>query len=116
MKSLLGFYEADILDTTTGETKRCPMLAGWNDNPERGSLQMWRTKMCDCNLGGYYRRLEIKDDNTGETRYAAHEMSAYQFQPCDHSVPAKRFQAIRAYLSDGRIVNLRSGETTRAAA
>lgn len=111
----MNLYEVDILDIRSGETKRCPTLTGWSANAE-DSLRMWRTKMCDCNLGGYYARRSIQDGNTGETIYSAHEMSAYNFRPCDHSMPPQRFQALRAYLADGRVIDLRSGETTRAAA
>jgi hypothetical protein len=101
----MNFYDVDILDTQSGETKRCPMLTGWSDRPE-GSLQMWRTKMCDCNLGGYYQRITSIDQKTGETCYAAHEMSAYYFKGCDHSMPPKRFIALKAYLLDGRVIDL----------
>ena len=101
----MNLYEVDILDTQSNETKRCPMLTGWMDGPQ-GSILMWRTKMCDCNLGGYHRRIEMRDQTTGETRYAAHEMSAYQFKGCDHSMPPKRFVALKAYLLDGRIIDL----------
>lgn len=101
----MNLYEVDILDTTTNETKRCPMLCGWMDGP-KGSIVMWRTKMCDCNLGGYFKRIEMRDQQSGEVRYAALEMSAYQFKGCDHSMPPKRFQALKAYLLDGRIIDL----------
>lgn len=103
----MNLYEVDILDTESGETKRCPMLCGWMEG-QQGSIQMWRTKMCDCNLGGYYKRITMRDEKTGETRYAAHEMSAYYFKGCDHSMPPKRFQALTAYLLDGRVIDLRA--------
>jgi hypothetical protein len=103
----MNFYDVDILDTKSGETKRCPMLCGWMEG-EDGSIEMWRTKMCDCNLGGYHARLQYKDSRTGEVSWAQHSFSAEQFvKACgDHSMPPKRFIALKAYLRDGRVIDL----------
>lgn len=110
----MTLYEVDILDTKDDSVRRTPMWCGWS---EQGSLDMYRTKMCDCNLHGYRERGAFdKVAKQWIWHTHAHEMVASNYKGCDHAMPPERYKALRAYLADGRVVNLQSGETTRAAA
>ena len=88
------FYSVDIRLNETGEIRRIDMpknvglyAVGWCDGDD-GSLYSWRQMYCDCNLGW----LAWGERNTRGT--------------CAHSMPTKKYTALKAYLSDGREVEL----------
>lgn len=94
-------YDVDILDVATGDIRTTPMWVGWTQY----SPDIYRSAMCDCNLYGYRERGYFTDRGW-EWDGRAHEGIAYDFLQrvgCDHSMPPKHYQALAAYLSDGRL-------------
>ncbi len=107
-------YDVDILDTATGETRRTPMHTGWNEF----SIKTYMQDMCDCCLAGYRER-GYMSAGTWTWHAQSHEFGAYEFiraRGCDHSKPGKKLRALRAYLSDGRVCDLQTGQFVQAAA
>lgn len=130
------FYEVEMLDTKTGKRHRFQMdrSIGWADGP-RGAIWGWQNRVCDCNLHPYFAALAAY-----ETAVAAAEAKgqtiAYKLYPdgegkgglvntpnwrgnyplpCDHSMPPKRYAALTAHLTDGRVIDLKTGATIQNA-
>lgn len=110
----MNFYDIEILDLKTKETKRAETFCGWTEFSPR----LYRETMCDCNLGGCRDR-EIKIVN-GERSIQAHEFAANRWRqlngPCDHSMPPSRLKVTRALLSDGRVYEFETGKYSQRAA
>lgn len=104
----MNFYDIEILDLKTGDTKRVETFCGWTEH----SPPLYSVTMCDCNLGGCRDR-EIGVVN-GERRIQAHEAASYRWRQlngqCDHSMPPKRLQVTKAFLTDGRMYDFATGE------
>lgn len=121
------FYEVEMLDTKTGKQYRFQMdrSIGWADGPN-GSIWGWQNRMCDCNLHPYFAALEIHErggskgslyanaEGEGGLINRANWRGNYPL-PCDHSMPPKRYAALTAHLSDGRVIDLKTGNVLQAA-
>src|SRR5437762_10613811 len=92
------WYHVDIVDIASGDIRRTPMWAPWAGE---GSLAMYREKMCDCNLFGFRER-GWQTQQGWHWSDSPHELltAVYRdrFGPCDHSMPPKRYRAVRVYL------------------
>lgn len=101
-------YEVDILELATGDIRRTPMWAGWTEHSPR----IYRETMCDCNLYGYRERGYV-GPRGWEWEGIPHEGVAYNFlklHGCDHTMPPKRYQALTAYLDNGRVYDFERHE------
>ena len=97
-------YDVDILEVSTGLTRRTPMWVGWTQY----SPHIYQNNMCDCNLYGYRERGYVESEERGGWSWhgQSHESVAYNFIArvgCDHSTPPKHYKALLAYLDDGRV-------------
>lgn len=110
----MNFYDIEILDLQSGETKRAETFCGWTEH----SPKLYETTMCDCNLGGCRDR-EIKMVN-GERSIQAHEFASHRWRAlnggCAHTMPPTRLKVTRAFLSDGRVYDFGTSQYTRRAA
>jgi hypothetical protein len=102
------FYEIEITEKETGITRRVPYPCAWH---ETGTRHVWRTRMCDHNIAGYFTMGQT-NHQTGEFEFTpgqAHELYANQWMAqngCDHSMPPTRFVVGKAHLQDGRELEL----------
>jgi hypothetical protein len=74
---------------------------------EEGTRHEFTTRMCDCNLAGYFHAEVIKQN--GEERQLPHNITAGRWletNKCDHSMPPTRFKAVRAHLDSGTVAQL----------
>lgn len=71
---------------------------------------MYRELMCDCNLHGFRERGRLVNQPGGPPQWEWSESVPHDFVAgsikCDHSMPPKRYKALRAYLPDGQVVEL----------
>lgn len=125
------FYEVEMLDTKTGKQYRFQMdrSVGWIDGPN-GAIWGWQNRMCDCNLHPYFAALEsyekgVERGVAGLILYPNGEGEGGLINrpnwrgnyplPCDHSMPPKRYAALTAHLTDGRVIDLKTGAVLQKA-
>lgn len=99
-------YAVEIKEMSTGRVARvpCPGL-GWHD---KGSPFIWNEKTCDCVLQGFYQR---KGENTPDKWDWSLDRNVtipcvVTMTDCRHVIPTQRYKALRAFIADGRVVEL----------
>lgn len=101
------FYEFDIFEHESGETKRVPFFAYWSGEASIAE----RRRMCDCQLGAFFNA-HPDDLNTLDkiakgsvTNFFAGAQYKYlKAHKCDHA-PSKKFTVARAYV-DGDVIEI----------
>lgn len=98
----MNTYQLEIYDNVSKQTRmREPPGCGWTED----SAGQIHAKMCDCNLAGYFNAEPAEKDG----RLPPHQVIAGTYihqHGCDHSMPPKRFKAVKAHLSTGEVVQL----------
>jgi hypothetical protein len=104
-------YRIEITNLETGETRMVPSFGVHYVNDD--ALKVWRQRMCDCNLFGYFYRGWERDSSEGKKwewdTNGAHDLVAGEFRHrygCDHTMPPTRFKAVAMHLEDGRVLTI----------
>jgi hypothetical protein len=96
-------YTVEITELISGITRRVPAHVPWNEY----SPKVWREKMCDCNIAGYFKKGQMIGDKWEWDLHSDHMLTANPWRiahGCDHSMPPTRFKVGAAHLADGRVV------------
>lgn len=101
-------YQIEIQEVKSGKVNK--MLVPGCGFTE-GTIEMYATRMCDCNLAGYFHNEVKTDKRTGVSTSSPHNAIAGNWlanNKCDHSMPPKRFKALAVHLDGGEVVRLAS--------
>lgn len=100
------YYEIDIQDRKSKETRRVPKFCWWSGDNSIAELR----RMCDCQLGAFFTSKSHPtpaafDRGTITNNFAGAQFEYLKHNKCDHK-PSKKFAVTRAVLPDERVVDI----------
>jgi hypothetical protein len=98
-------YQIEIQDVKSGKTVTMPRPGcGFTED---GTRHEFATRMCDCNLAGYFNADLIQTSKgVSQSPHQGPANAFRQYHGCNHTMPPTRFKAIAAHLDNGTVVRL----------
>lgn len=101
------FYDVEIRNAD-GQENKSQVGAWWSGDASANGLR----QMCDCQLAGYFHAKPSGQPNkltgrpTWNQAFTRAQHNYLQASPCSHDKPSKKFEAVRAHLPGGEVVEI----------